>query len=83
MLLREGLAEGSGPRRIEISGVNWSPGIRNPFLKLGRAGESLDSVLARVKANTEAPIISMLHVACPRVQYTDRGKSAIVVEGED
>ncbi len=80
---REGLAEGSGPRRIEISGVNWSPGIRNPFLKLGRAGESLDSVLARVKANTEAPIISMLHVACPRVQYTDRGKSAIVVEGED
>jgi hypothetical protein len=81
---REGLAaDGNGPRRIEISGVNWSPGIRNPFLQLGRAGESLDSVLARVKANTEAPIISMLHVVCPRVQYTDRGKSAIVVEGEE
>jgi DNA topoisomerase VI subunit B len=80
---REGLADGgNGPRRIEISGVNWSPGIRNPFLKLGSGGDSLDSVLARVKANTEAPIISMLHVACPRVQYTDRGKSAIVV-GED
>jgi DNA topoisomerase VI subunit B len=81
---RGGLTEdGSGPRRMEISGVNWSPGIRNPFLKLGRGGESLDSVLAGVRANTEAPIISMLHVACPRIQYTDRGKSAIVVEGED
>jgi len=81
---REGLTEDSGgPRRIEISGVNWSPGIRNPFLRLGPAGGSLDSVLARVKANTEAPIISMLHVACPRIQYTDRGKSGIIVEGED
>jgi hypothetical protein len=80
---REGLAEDdSGPRRVEISGVNWSPGIRNPFLRLGRGGESLDSLLARVKANTEAPIISMLHVACPRIQYTDRGKSGIVVEGD-
>jgi hypothetical protein len=24
----------------------------------------------------------VLHLACPRVAYTDRGKSAIVVEGE-
>jgi DNA topoisomerase VI subunit B len=81
---REGLAEdSSGPRRLDISGVNWSPGIRNPFLNLGRGGDSLDSVLAAVKANTTAPIISMLHVACPRIQYTDRGKSGIVVEGED
>ena len=46
--------------------------------------KSLDSVLARVKANTEAHLSDDgLHVACPRVQYTDRGKSAIVVEGED
>jgi hypothetical protein len=24
-----------------------------------------------------------LHVACPRVEYTDRGKSAIAIAGED
>ncbi len=23
------------------------------------------------------------HLTCPRVQYTDRGKSAIVVDGDD
>jgi hypothetical protein len=27
-------------------------------------------------------VIVALHLACPRVAYTDRGKTAIVVEGE-
>jgi hypothetical protein len=39
-------------------------------------------VLAAVKANTSQPIILALHVAKAHVAYTDRGKSAIVVEGE-
>jgi hypothetical protein len=25
----------------------------------------------------------VLHVACPRVEYTDRGKSAIAISGEE
>ena len=70
-----------GPRRKVITGVNWSPGINNPFRQLGRGGESLDGVLAEVRANTTQPVLAVLHLACPRVAYTDRGKSAIVVEG--
>ena len=66
-----------------MTGVNWSPGINNPFRQLGRSGESLDGVLAEVRANTSQPVIACLHMACPRVAYTDRGKSAIVVEGDD
>ena len=65
-----------------ITGVNWSPGINNPFRQLGRSGEGLDAILAEVRANTSQPVIAVLHLACPRVAYTDRGKSAIVVEGE-
>jgi hypothetical protein len=49
---------------------------------LGRGGASLDNLLAEVRANTAQPIIAMLHLACPRIAYTDRGKSAIVVEGD-
>ena len=71
------------PRRKVITGVNWSPGINNPFRQLGRSGEGLDGILSEVRANTEQPIIAVLHLACPRVAYTDRGKSAIVVEGEN
>jgi hypothetical protein len=79
---RDGLIPGPAPARKVITGVNWSPGINNPFRQLGRGGESLDSILAAVRANTAQPVIAALHVACPRVSYTDRGKSSIVVEGE-
>lgn len=73
---------GRGPSRKEITGVNWSPGINNPFRQLGRRGAGLDEILSEVRASSSKPIIIVIHVACPRVTYTDRGKSAIVVEGE-
>ena len=79
---REGLTAGRGPSRKIITGVNWSPGINNPFRQLGRGGDGLDAVLADVRANTSQPVIAVLHVTCPRIAYTDRGKSAIVIEGE-
>ncbi len=79
---RDGLNAGRGPSRKVITGVNWSPGINNPFRQLGRGGIGLDAVLSEVRANTSQPVIAVLHMACPRVTYTDRGKSAIVVEGE-
>jgi DNA topoisomerase VI subunit B len=65
-------------RRL-VTGVNWSPGIMNPFRQLGRFGASLDTVLARQYANRDEPVVLVLHIACPRVEYTDRGKSAVVV----
>jgi DNA topoisomerase VI subunit B len=79
---RDGLtAGGRVPSRKIVTGVNWSPGINNPFRQLGRGGDGLDAVLADVRANTSQPVIAVLHMVCPRVAYTDRGKSAIVVEG--
>ena len=79
---RDGLSNERGPRRKEVTGVNCSPAIRNPFRQLGHAGESYDALLAKVRANTTEPVIMALHVACPRVAYTDRGKTALVVEGK-
>jgi DNA topoisomerase VI subunit B len=80
-LHRTGLGSGNEPSRKIIRGVNWSPAINDPFRQIGQAGESLDSILAAVKANTSQPILLALHVAKAHVAYTDRGKSAIVVEG--
>jgi hypothetical protein len=79
---RQGLTDGNAPSRKIITGVNWSAGINNPFRQLGRNGESLDEILSEVRANTSQPVIAALHLACPRVNYTDRGKSALVVEGD-
>jgi DNA topoisomerase VI subunit B len=79
---RDGLTVGArAPSAKIITGVNWSPGINNPFRQLGRGGVGLDAILTEVRANTSQPVIAALHLACPRVAYTDRGKSAIVVEG--
>jgi len=62
-----------------ITGVNWSPGIVNPFRALGPYHQSLDTVLSQQRADRDEPVIVLLHLACPRVEYTDRGKSAVVV----
>ena len=67
-------------RRL-VTGVNWSPGIVNPFRELGRFGQSLDEVLTKLRLGRGEPVVIVLHLACPRVEYTDRGKSAVVIGG--
>jgi DNA topoisomerase VI subunit B len=69
--------EGAG-RRL-VTGVNWSPGIINPFRELGSCGRSLDTILSQQRADRDEPVILVLHMTCPRVEYTDRGKSAVVI----
>jgi DNA topoisomerase VI subunit B len=65
-------------RRL-VTGVNWSPGIVNPFRELGMSGHSLDSVLEERRAGPDEPVCFFMHLIGSRVQYTDRGKSAVVL----
>lgn len=70
--------EGDDEGRLLVTGVNWSPGISNPFKRTSwYGGDGLDAILARQHAGPDAPVIVFLHLAHPRVEYTDRGKSAI------
>ena len=71
----------SGDQRRLVTGVNWSAAIVNPFRILGETGRSLDSELERLKCGTEEEIIIVMHFATPRAEFTDRGKSAIVMTG--
>jgi len=64
--------------RIMVTGVNWSPGLLNPFRDV--AGVSLDTVLAQQRVDHEQPVMFALHLACPQVGYLDRGKSSLVIE---
>jgi hypothetical protein len=72
--------DGADQRRI-ITGVNWSPAIGNPFRSLGSYGESLDTILAKQRSGRGEPIVFILHVARPRIEYTDHGKTALVIPG--
>ncbi len=75
-----GWCEKLSERRM-VLGVNWSPGILNPFRQLGSMRQSLDSILEQQRVGRHEPVVFLLHCACPRVQYTDRGKSSVVVGG--
>ncbi len=66
-------------RRRIVTGVNWSPGIVNPFRHL-KYGASLDTYLSRQRVDQDEPVIIVMHMACPRVEYTDRGKSSVVLQ---
>jgi len=43
-------------------------------------GEGAESLLTDLRAHRDDPIIAVLHYACPRVAYLDRGKSAIALD---
>jgi hypothetical protein len=67
-------------RRRIIAGINFSVGIGNPFRSFRRyGGEGLEAHLNRLRAAANEPIVVILHYACPRVEYTDRGKTALIV----
>jgi DNA topoisomerase VI subunit B len=66
-----------GGERTLITGVNWSPGILNPFRQL--AYQSLDTILAQQRVHYEEPVALLVHIATPRPNYSDRGKSSVVL----
>jgi hypothetical protein len=65
-------------RRI-YAAVNWSAALSHPFRQFGTTGEGLERQLAELRATRDEPVVFVLHLAQPRVDYTDRGKSAVVV----
>ena len=66
-------------RRI-ITGVNWSGSISNPFRSLGKSfQDGVAALLEKQMAGKSEPIIFVLHIACARVRYQDRGKTSIAI----
>ncbi len=70
------LGDRDRPRKL-IVGINWSSSWVNPFRTLGGPG-GLDSLLTDRRFGPEQPVVLLLHVAHPRVVYSDRGKSSVV-----
>lgn len=75
------LGEDAGDNRRIYSGANWSAAIKNPFRSFGTTSEGLETALANMKATRNEPVVFVLHLAHPRIEYVDRGKSAMVIGG--
>jgi len=70
-------APGASSRRL-ITGVNFSPAIINPFRHVGDR-QSLDDVLGEQWAGPDEPVMALVHLVCPRLSFTDRGKTTLVL----
>lgn len=71
------LADEEAERRL-VTGVNWSAAWVHPFRTLGGYGCSLDTMMSQRRFERDRPIVLLVHVAHPRVQYADRGKSTVL-----
>lgn len=66
----------SDPRRL-ITGINWSPTLADPFRRLAGYGLSLQGLLGDLHIGPSEPVTFVIHLACPHLNYTDRGKSSL------
>jgi hypothetical protein len=74
-----GYCPGKKGRRI-ITGVNFSVAVGNPFRSFrGYGGEGLEAHLRELRVGSDEPVVLVLHFVCPRVEFTDRGKTAIAL----
>jgi DNA topoisomerase VI subunit B len=53
-------------------GVNWSPTLKPPF-------PELPALLGKARVDDFDPVVVFVHLAIPRVDFTDRGKSVVAL----
>ena len=61
--------------RKVLVGLNWSPALRVPI-------ERLHGLLRTMRVDDFDPAVVLVHLACPRLDYTDRGKRMLVLPTE-
>jgi DNA topoisomerase VI subunit B len=64
----------SGGRRI-LAGINWTPSILFPFPELA-------DWLGEQRIDEDDPVTILAHVAMPRPDFTDRGKSRLALPSQ-
>jgi hypothetical protein len=53
-----------------IGGINWAPALTLPF-------RELPHLLGEARADRHDPVVLAMHLACPRVDFLDRGKGVL------
>ena len=62
-------------RRQTFVGLNWTPLLRNPISRLS-------DLLGQMRVNRGDPVLLIVHLASPRLEFTDRGKSSLAAGSE-
>ncbi len=67
-----GVKQDSDRERTLRVGINFSPALEQPF-------SVLDSALNEARCTRHDPVVLLVHLACPLVQFSDRGKARAVL----
>jgi DNA topoisomerase VI subunit B len=62
----------AGCGRQIIAGVNWTPALKSPFAEL-------PALLGEARVDSFDPLAVLVHLAMPRPEFTDRGKSVLAL----
>jgi DNA topoisomerase VI subunit B len=58
--------------RQGCAGLNWTPCLTLPF-------SSLAYLLGAARVDEDDPVVILVHVACPRLEFEDRGKARVTL----
>ena len=53
-------------------GINFSPALAQPFMPL-------DTALTEARCTRNDPVVVLVHLACPAIQFSDRGKAKAIL----
>ncbi len=70
-----GIKMSAKSQRTVAVGMNWSPAIGDPIAKL-------DGLLGENRIYSSDPVAVVVHLACPRLEFADRGKGRLILTGE-
>src|SRR5450759_5523627 len=65
------------PCRRLLTGLNWSPTLVDPFRAFSGLGVGLSGLLGQLHVGPNDPVTVVVHLACPMLPFTDRGKSSL------
>jgi len=60
-----------------VTGINWASTLVDPFRALDVYGLSLRGLLGELHLADRHAVTFVVHLACPHLNYTDRGKSSL------
>ena len=72
--------EYTGPAEV-FTGVNWSPSFGRPVVNSLGYGTTLSGMLGERYCGRHQPIVFCLHIATPKVPWTDNGKGSLDLSG--
>ena len=65
-------SEETQPIRYTMTGLNWTPTLTSPL-------DALGTLLGEARVDPDDPVVVLVHLACPRLDFMDRGKSRLAL----